>query len=138
MNKNGYTLVELLGVIVLVAIISGLAVISVSFIIQRGKENTYKILKSNLLTAARDYAFNKIKSDDDAVFNTGINSDEGFKIAITENEFKEFLGDFKAPDNDDCGDSYVIITKDNNISSTLKLNYKVCLICSGYKDSGDC
>ena len=125
MNKNGYTLVELLGVIVLIAILSGLAVISVSYIIQRGKDNLYRTLESNLETAARNYAFDKI--NEDYRYFSSI-------VELSYEDLKEYLNDFKVPDGDDCSQSYVKIEpKKPNNTSNISLDYNVCLKCDKYQ-----
>ena len=55
MNNKGFTLLELLAVIVIISIIS---VTSVSFIgttLSSSKEESYKLLKDNILTAGYSY-----------------------------------------------------------------------------------
>lgn len=55
MNKKGFTIVELLVTITLLAIISTIAAISITSFINKNKENNYKILKNTILEASKEY-----------------------------------------------------------------------------------
>ena len=120
-NKNGFTLVELLAVIVLVSIVSTLAVVSVSYIIKTGKISVYKNHEKALENSVKNYI---IDSKDEIDFNS-LN-----KINIYYSDLidKQYMNELKDPNGGDCSDSYVIIEK-NNSSINLDFNYKTCLIC---------
>ena len=55
MNKKGFTIVELLVTITLLAIISTIAAISIKSFINKNKENNYEILKNTILEASKEY-----------------------------------------------------------------------------------
>ncbi len=55
MNKKGFTIVELLVTITLLAIISTIATISITSFINKNKENNYEILKNTILQASKEY-----------------------------------------------------------------------------------
>ena len=55
MNKKGFTIVELLVTITLLAIISTIAVISITTFINKNKENNYEILKNTIIEASKEY-----------------------------------------------------------------------------------
>ena len=55
MNKKGFTIVELLVTITLLAIISTIAAISITSFINKNKENNYEILKNTILQASKEY-----------------------------------------------------------------------------------
>ena len=55
MNKKGFTIVELLVTITLLAIISTISVISITSFINKNKENNYEILKNTILQASKGY-----------------------------------------------------------------------------------
>lgn len=55
MNKKGFTIVELLVTITLLAIISTISVISITSFINKNKENNYEILKNTILEASKEY-----------------------------------------------------------------------------------
>ena len=53
--KNGFTLVELLGVIILLAVLSGLVIFSVGGSIKKSKNKISDIQKKNIIQAAKTY-----------------------------------------------------------------------------------
>lgn len=55
MNKKGFTIVELLVTVALLAIISTISVISITSFINKNKENNYEILKNTILQASKEY-----------------------------------------------------------------------------------
>ena len=55
MNKKGFTIVELLVTVALLAIISTISVISITLFINKNKENNYEILKKTILEASKEY-----------------------------------------------------------------------------------
>ena len=55
MNKKGFTIVELLVTVALLAIISTISVISITSFINKNKENNYEILKKTILEASKEY-----------------------------------------------------------------------------------
>ena len=55
MKKNGFTLVELLVSIALVALLGGIAVISYQTFFSSAEETYYKTIESNIMLAASDY-----------------------------------------------------------------------------------
>lgn len=55
MNKKGFTIVELLVTVTLLAIISTISVISITSFINKNKENNYEILKNTILQASKEY-----------------------------------------------------------------------------------
>lgn len=55
MNKKGFTIVELLVTIALLAIISTIAVMSITSFINKNKENNYEILKNTIIEASKEY-----------------------------------------------------------------------------------
>ena len=55
MNKKGFTLVELLATILILAIVLGIGTISITSIIKNSKEKNYKLLVTNIKDAAELY-----------------------------------------------------------------------------------
>ena len=55
MNKKGFTIVELLVTVALLAIISTISVISITSFVNKSKENNYEILKKTILEASKEY-----------------------------------------------------------------------------------
>lgn len=117
MKNRGFTLTELLGVIVLIAIIGGLAVISVNYVIQSGKKGIYKNYETTLKGAAENYFIDHI----DNIPTT--------EKILTITELESYLDELKDPNGGDCNSSYVKVTRGADLSSNFSLNYQVCLIC---------
>ena len=123
MKKNGFTLVELLAVIVVLAIVAGLAVISMSAIINNGKNGVYKNYESSLEGATRNYFIENI----DEVPTTSKN------IYLKDLINMNFIENFTDPNGGNCNDldenSYVLVSRGSDTGSNINLTYKVCLIC---------
>lgn len=54
-NNRGFTLVELLATITILGILTGIAIVSVSWIINSAKKNYYKSLKGTIISSAKSY-----------------------------------------------------------------------------------
>ena len=61
-NKKGFTLVELLAVIVILALIMGIAVVSIGGVLQTSREKTFRETAASLINGVRQqlYIENKI------------------------------------------------------------------------------
>lgn len=122
MKNKGFTLVELLGVIVVIAILSSLAVISINFVVSNGKNKVYKSHENTLKGAATDYLIENMEE----VPNVSSNK----KIDINTLINHKFVENLKDPNGGSCDSSYVLVTRGNDISHNFNLDYKVCLICT--------
>ena len=56
-NKKGFTLVELLAVIVILALIMGIAVVSIGGVLQSSREKTYRETAASLLNGVRQQLY---------------------------------------------------------------------------------
>ena len=54
-NNKGFTLVELLATITILGILSGIAIVSVSWILSSAKKNYYKSLRGTIVSSAKSY-----------------------------------------------------------------------------------
>ncbi len=124
MKKNGFSLVELLAVIVVLGIISSITVISYTGLNKRIDKDYYKNVEQSLLMAGADYFYyNRISSGEVSVKD------------LLEKDYidKEVL----SSDGTSCdfSKSYVASYKEK----TDKTNYYVCLVCDNYKtDNSNC
>lgn len=59
-NKKGFTLVELLAVITILGILVTISVVSVTSVINRSTENSYKTLEDEMVEAAKKYVVENI------------------------------------------------------------------------------
>ena len=135
-NKKGFTLAELLAVIVVLMIISGLAVFSMSGVIGTGKKGIYKNFEITLKGAVQNYLID----------NPGEIPSVGNSKNIYAKDISTYLDEFGAIDGGDCNyagnNSFVKVTRGNDVSHNFNLTYQTCLICVDsnhleiYKTSG--
>lgn len=123
MNKNGYTLVELLTVIVIIGVLSTLAVISYSYVI---RSSSNRVFESYIDTMHAE-----------AVIYYTKNSIDAYRLSTTTptrlslNTLKVAEINNPVDKTDKCLNSYVDVTRNNN-SSMISLTYNVCLKCNDY------
>ena len=114
MNKKGFTLVELLGVIVILFVVYGIAVIGYKNVSSKIKQTYYDGQEEIILQSASDY-YSYEKNDDIKEINVEELINNGYleKVYDRNNNLC------------DLDNSKVIIEKDDN-----NTKYTVCLICS--------
>ncbi len=130
-NKKGITLVELLGVIVILAILAGLAVYSMNYVIGTGKVGLYRNYEETLKAAAHNYFID----------NPGDIPKTGYKkINIT--TLEDYLDELKDPNAGDCANSenlsyvYVLRGADGtDKAKNIDLTYYPCLKCISKTDN---
>ena len=123
-NRKAFTLTELIGVLVVLAIILGLVVLGINSIQKNAKKTYYASLEESILMSAGDYySYSNL---------VPLFSGESVPVSVAELKDKLFI-DIKKQDEDLCdiNSSYVTISKDIN----NKVNYSVCLICTDYTSS---
>lgn len=132
MNKKGFTMIELLATITLMGIIATMAVVSYTKYVNTTKKALYRDYEKSLEVAATNYFLN----------HTGllpkINDERGTKVLAITLINEGYLENMKDPKNKsfNCNNnSYVIVTRKNNVDFNMDLKYKVCLVCSKYKSS---
>ena len=59
MNRKGFTMIELLMVIVIIGILSTIMIPNIMAIINKNKDNNLKILESNIISATKAYVNDK-------------------------------------------------------------------------------
>ncbi len=132
MNKKGFTMIELMATITLLGVMLTLAVVSVSKYLNKARDTVYKDYEDTLKNATTDYFLN----------HTGllpeINDANGTKVLATTLINEGYLENMKDPKNNslNCNNnSYVIVTRKDNVGFNMDLEYKICLVCSKYKSS---
>ena len=147
MNKKGFTLVELLGVVIVLSIVFMIAVAGYQKYLSDSRQKAFVLEEKNFLSAARSaYAdclandpvneFCKYHSDLDTKFTYEL-------IYLKELLEDQYIDQIKNPYNleqfCDSEKSYVYASSKNNLSTSdnSQMEYKVCLVC-GDKSSGDC
>ena len=117
MNKKGFSLVEVLGVIVIIAIISGLAVVSFNSMNSSSKLAYYKTLEENIKLAGSEY------------FNYNLANEVSINKLYEDRYLETEVLDY---DQKKCTDGYVYKIQENG-----NVNYIVCLNCINYKTNSD-
>ena len=120
MNKKGFTLTELLGVIVLLGIVLGIASLGVKAINMKIRESYYDTLEESILLASHDY-FDFENDKKPKKINDQTN------VTLNELIEKKYLNEVLGKDKKTCdlNSSYVKALK----VSSYKINYYVCLSC---------
>ncbi len=118
MNKKGFTLVELLAVIALVAILSGLAVANVVASINNSKKNNF-LMDAKRMVSKAEYLMSQNRNNRELAKTAN-----GIKFSYNDlNEKNEFLKDADGGDFDTH--SFVKVTYSNN-----QYVYCICVIGS--------
>ena len=137
MNKKGFTIVELLAVILIIGVVSTIAVFSYNGVIQKSRNDAYKDNEKSLKAAAESLIAhceatygNKTYCVDTPLYN------EEVSITVDQLVSGKFMNKIVDPSN--SGSYCTGYVKVKNVSSEpLKLEYKTCLQCKDYKSS-DC
>ena len=132
MNKKGFTMIELMAAITLLGIMSTLAVVSVSKYLNKSKKTVYRDYEDTLKNATTNYFL------DHTGLLPEINDASGTKVLATTLINEDYLENMKDPTNKsfNCNNnSYVIVTRKDNVGFNMDLEYRVCLVCSKYKSS---
>ena len=129
-NNNGFTLVELLAVIVILSILITLAYTGVSKYLKETRNTTYKDFEKSITVGAENYLIEHSiyipKEGETVKIDVSKLIDEGYV-----DELIDPMDSSKT-----CSDeSYVIITRKNNVSYNMDISYEACLKCINYESS---
>ena len=124
MNKNkGFSIIELLGVVVILGILSAVTIVSIRYLREKAKTNHYHSLSTNLVAAAQNYV-----NDNPSDLPRSIGQGSQIKLRqLIDNKYIEELKDFNKKQCD-SERSMVDIFK----YSKDKYSYKVTLFCPNY------
>ena len=129
MNKSkfnkGYTLIELLVIILIMGIIFAIAIPSILKSIEAGKTVYISNLKEQLVLAAQDYYSS---NEEELPRGQIVNGDEiktSSLLYVSELESENYLSnEVIDPSNGSCSKSFILVTNDDN-----EFNYRTCLKC---------
>ena len=127
-NKRGFTVVELLVVLVILGILITLAYISVSKYLNQARDATYEDFEKNITSGVTNYLID----------HTGSIPNEGESLVVDVEKLvcEGYIEDLQDPreSSKTCNlDSYAIVKRNNDTSSNMDIEYSACLKCSGYK-----
>jgi len=137
MKRNGFTLVELLAVIVILGCIGSIAVISYNSYIKSSEKQSYTTAETTMKSGVESiYTYCSANGNVYSYCKELPNYNETERFTIEEIISAGFMD--PVIDNGDKSKKctgYVDVKNINSVS--LKLEYKVCLKCSDYQSS-DC
>lgn len=132
MNKKGFTMVELLAVIVLLGVLGTIGVVATNKYLVQSREKSYRILSQTIYEAYENCAIEgncELPAPGDALKCT---SDNLKKLLVD----KRYLENLKNPYNghEDCTGTITVSAGNNpTYKDYIKYTYKVELICPGIK-----
>lgn len=137
-NRKGFTLIELIAVIVILGIISMIAVAGYSSYLEHAQEEYYKDAESTMKGSTEGliiYCASSILGEDYCVDIPQPNNSVTVSLStLTEHNFMSKVYDQKT--EEECSGQVTVYSKEQN-SQNYQFEYKVCLRCSSYKSS-DC
>ncbi len=144
MNQKGFTLVELLGVIIILGIISMIAIGSITSIFGQSHEKAYEAAESSMRDAATNLLTDCNSGFGDASLCTKYaipKVNESIKIPLADLISGAYLNEVEDPTSDgnycDTNASYVIVKQNTQANSyNFDLSYQACLSCAPYQTEG--
>ena len=127
-NKRGFTMLELLAVIIILGIIISLAYTSISRYLNQARSTTYSDFEKNITSGVTNYLID----------HTGSIPDEGESLVVDVEKLvcEGYVDDLQDPRESarTCNlESYAIVKRNNDTSSNMDIEYSACLKCSGYE-----
>ena len=143
MKNKGFTLVELLGVIVVLAIVGGIVTLSITNYIGNSKEKVYRNYVATLKTTVEDYLI------DDFAKNGNLLPNVGGSRTFTLNDLinAKVIEELKDPNGGTCNQTTTIVTVKRDVDTDINFNltYDVYLdcpratvTCTNYTNANDC
>ena len=148
MNKKGYTLIELIAVIVLLAVIMGIATFSLSKYLVKGRSDSFDLLINTFEDSVREaYATCVVDPDGSEFCKNHEIPDHGQSsgvITLQELEDEYFIKPLKNPWNnkEKCDPDSAIIAISDAVDSNkgskdnISLTYVTCLKCGTHESEG--
>ncbi len=136
--KKGFTLVELLAVIIVLAIVLGIAIAAVTGAIGSGQNGVYKNYETTLKSAARNYLIECLEGNiQNSSGGTCKIPSVGGSIVLKHQELAnlDFIDNLTDPKGGTCNQSYVKVTRKSDVSTNLNFEYQACLVCDNKKDT---
>ena len=143
MKNKGFTLVELLGVIVVLAIIGGIATLAITNYIGNSKEKVYRNYVANLKTTVEDYLIDDFAKNGNLLPNV----DESIIFTLEELIDAKVIEELKDPNGGTCDQTTTKVTVKRDVDTDINFNLtydvyldcpKATLTCTNYTKADDC
>ena len=131
-NKKGFTLVEILGAVVILAILAVVVIGAISYFVNKGKEEYDNSLEKQFLLAGQEYYSNYPDKLPDTKGSNFVTLAELRSLNIVKDDFVDAYGNVCSNE-----ESAVMATSNGN----KDYDYKACLVCPGsskFIDSSTC
>ena len=127
MNKKGFTVLEVLAVILILGILITLAYMGISKCLNQARSATYEDFEKNIISGVTNYLIDHSGH----IPNEG----EGLVVDVEKLVCEGYIDDLRDPrkSSKTCNlESYAIVKRNNNTSSNMDIEYSACLKCHGY------
>ena len=127
LKNKGFTLVELIAVIVVIAIVGGIATLSMSIYLGNSKDSVYLNYASTLKTTVEDYLIEDYENNGSLLPSVGSSSEINLNTLIT----KKRIDELKDPNGGVCNSNAtkVVITRNSDKGINFDLTYSIYLVC---------
>ncbi len=128
MNRKGFTILELLAVIIILGILMTLAYVGVSGYLNKTRSATYENFEHNITDGVTNFLID----------HSGYIPNEGESLVVDVSKLvcEGYIDNLQDPSesNKTCNlESYAIVTRNTNKGYNMDINYEACLVCEGYK-----
>ena len=134
-NKNGFTLIEILAVIIIIGIVALIAIPSVTGYLNSAKDTTYETYEKSMIDATKNRIIDCVSESGDCELPEG---NQSLKVTLDSLIENGYIDNMKDPESNGFCDqtlSYVSI-RGKEVSD---YTYKACLFCGDYStDDDDC
>ena len=129
-DKKGFTMVEVLIVVAIIAVLAITIIPMVSNYIQKGKDEYNEKLKNQLLVSGKEYyTNNKVKLPVKNYLGVYKNNKDYSYVTLPEIQSENYVSkDFVDADKRECSKSYVYVRQNDDGKD---YEWHACLICSG-------
>ena len=143
MKNKGFTLVELLGVIVVLAIVGGIATLAITNYIGNSKEKVYRNYVATLKTTVEDYLIDDFAKNGNLLPNVR----ESRTFTLNDLINAKVIEELKDPNGGTCNQTTTIVTVKRDVDTDINFNltYDVYLdcpratvTCTNYTNANDC
>lgn len=113
MNNKGFTLIEVLGVLVLISVVMFIGIQGIQSTLSASKEESYKIMKNNIVSVSYDY----IQECSQGLIQCNFSYDEDNHFYARNLQESGYFQDLDSPiDGKDLGNCLLLeVTKNNGV-----------------------